>query len=116
MAKSSNARPGSRKRARSDAHPPLEYIQVEVQSLLGQSMADNTRRVYQNSLSLLSKCRTLYNLQSEWPVPVDHLQIFFGYMSLNGMSANTMQSYLSGISYEHKMNMLQYTTKAFVVQ
>lgn len=83
---------------------------------MNNSLAESTRKVYQRSLNLLSKFRQLYDLYEIWPVPVDQLQLFLGYLSISGISASTMQTYLSGISYEHKSNMINDTTRVFIVQ
>lgn len=51
-----------------------------------------------------------------WPAPVQHLTLFISFCFESGYSPSTLTTYLSGISFFHKLNSLEDTTTAFIVK
>ena len=78
-------------------------------------MADNTWKSYARSRSILEAFQKQYKLANSWPVPVDHLVQFIAFLSLKHLSAATIRSYISGISFSHKLLGIEDTTKSFII-
>ena len=77
-------------------------------------MTPNTHAVYNNALSAFGSFRQKYNFSVVWPVPVPHLTLFIAYCFEQGYSPATVSSYMSGISFYHKISSLQDSTSNFV--
>ncbi|CAG2205846.1 unnamed protein product [Mytilus edulis] len=52
---------------------------------------------------------------NDWPVPVNDLVNFIAFLSVQGLSGETISSYISGVSYHHKIQGIQDTTKFFII-
>ena len=79
-------------------------------------MTPNTHAVYNKSLSAFGSFRQKYNFSVVWPVPVPHLTLFLAYCFEQGYSPATVSSYMSGISFYHKISSLQDSTSNYVVK
>ena len=84
--------------------------------MLASSIAPNTRSVYDNALSAFEQFRNNYSLHVIWPVPIQHVTLFIAHSFELGYSPSTIASYLSGISFYHKLHNYQDPTNAFVVK
>ena len=51
-----------------------------------------------------------------WPIPVPNIITFISYLSLNNFAPSTVSTYISGLSYHHKLRGLLDPTKLFLVQ
>lgn len=91
-------------------------IKVEANRLLQNAMANSTWKTYNSALQCFQTFRSSYNMSSIWPVPSDHLVQFISYMSLQGYSASTISTYMSGISHEHNLRGQQDSTQCFIVK
>ena len=78
-------------------------------------MAVKTQNTYQAAVSLLQKFQNQYNLSTEWPVNIEQIVQFLAFLSLKNLSQSTIITYLSGISYHHKVRGLKDNTKSFIV-
>ncbi|XP_069103089.1 integrase/recombinase xerD homolog [Argopecten irradians] len=95
--------------------PPMGDGLVEANRLLQNAMANSTWKTYNSALQCFQTFRSSYNMSSIWPVPSDHLVQFISYMSLQGYSASTISTYMSGISHEHNLRGQQDSTQCFIV-
>ena len=50
-----------------------------------------------------------------WPAPITHLQLFLAHLFERNYASKTASTYLSAISYHHKVNNITDTTQAFSV-
>lgn len=78
-------------------------------------MAQSTWKTYKTAAESFNMFRSHYNLQEIWPVPLNDLIYYIAYLSLKGFSVSTVTTYISGISYLHKIRCLQDNTKSFLV-
>lgn len=83
--------------------------------LVQSGLSVNTRKSYTIAIEKLSQFRSSYNLQHIWPVPVNDLLNFIASLAVQNLSPSTVTSYLSGISYCHKIQGLEDTSKFFIV-
>ncbi|XP_069104712.1 integrase/recombinase xerD homolog isoform X1 [Argopecten irradians] len=98
------------------AKPSMGNLQLEIETLIQGSLSNNTKQAYSTGLSSFKKFRELYRLSEMWPVPINHLLQYVAYLSISGASPSTTQTYLSGISYHHKIKGWGDPAKQFLVQ
>lgn len=94
----------------------MANIQSGAKRLLEASIAQNTHAVYNRALQVFEHFRKLYNLQGCWPVPVQQVVWFISYCFEQKMSAATIATYLSGLSFKHKIKSWLDPTNFFVVK
>ena len=78
-------------------------------------MAPQTWRTYKNAEIHFSNFRKELKLKDIWPVPHEHLINYIAFLSVNGSSASTVSTYVSAISYFHKIRNLSDPTKLFII-
>lgn len=93
----------------------MEALESEVNVLIKSSLAPNTWKTYNSAVQSLGNFRLLYDLPDIWPVPLYDLIQYIAYMSYKSISASTVNSYISGISYVHKLYSMEDHTKSFFV-
>ncbi|CAC5397856.1 unnamed protein product [Mytilus coruscus] len=93
----------------------MESITKESARLFSDSLSENTWKSYSRARSVLTSFQLQYALGKVWPVPVEQLVQFIAYSSLKHLSAATVRSYISGISFFHKSLNLEDTTKNFII-
>lgn len=91
-------------------------IDIEVSHLLDASLAESTHIVYANAVQSFKNFLNSYGFHLKWPITVNHILRYIAYLSLNGLSSKTTQTYLSALSFYHKVRHLPDPTKDFVVQ
>lgn len=94
----------------------MEDISATAQGLLGASLAGNTFLVYQNAVSNFTKFRQEYIINEIWPVPVSHIMMFIACCFERGYSPATISTYISGISFVHKIRDWPDPTEQFIVK
>lgn len=107
--------PNSRRHSVSNSTPPMEHLNKEVNSLLDCSLSTNTWKTYKTAENCFNNFRALYGFPNSWPVPVDELAQFIAFLSFNKTSISTVKTYLSSISYAHKIRNLADPTKLFII-
>ena len=89
-------------------------------NLIISSIAPTTRRSYSRAWVLFSNCMTelgvRYNYIDSLPLTPQHILLFLGYLHLYKYSPSTMMTYLSAISYVHKLKGVADPTHTFIVQ
>lgn len=58
----------------------------------------------------------MIKLPDKWPVPSEHILLCIAYHSSKGSVASTVSSYISGISYVHKLRQLRDPADLFIVK
>ena len=84
--------------------------------MLDASISANTRAVYLPALKNFKDFRILTKLPDKWPVPSNHILLFIAYHSGKGSAASTVSSYISGISYVHKLRQWTDPAELFIVR
>ena len=83
---------------------------------MNASLATSTEVTYRRAWRLFSSfSRTYLGCQADTPVPVPSIALFVAYMHGKNMSVKTISTYLSGISYIHKLASLPNPTDSFMV-
>ncbi len=94
----------------------MEHIHERVNKLLEASIAVNSSTVYKNAVANFSAFRKTYILTESWPSPVSHIVLFAAFCFEKGYSPSTITTYMSGISFWHKINNWQDPTELFIVK
>lgn len=94
----------------------MEHIQSGVKRLLSASLAGNTHHVYITAVSTLVRFRTEYGMADIWPVPCHHITAFISYCFEKGYAPSTITTYISGISFHHKLHQWTDPTAFFIVK
>ena len=106
--------PYSRRETISHSVPPMDNLTREVQSLINSSMAYSSWKTYKTAVDAFHTFRLLYNLENIWPVSIDTIAHFIGYLSLTVFAASTATTYISALSHVHKMGNLVDNTKSVI--
>ena len=91
-------------------------LKIEAQRLLSLSIAPNTHKAYGTAwVSYENMCREMGRVAL---LPVSKINIidFISYLSIQGKSAATISSYISGVSYFHKCQGFDDPADCFVVR
>lgn len=94
----------------------MENIQSGVNRLLSASLAGNTHLVYDNALQAFNKFRQQYTIVDIWPVPAYQVALFVSFCFEQGYAPSTIRTYLSGISFLHKLHNWNDPTDLFVIR
>lgn len=91
-----------------------------VNQLIHNAIAPSTRSNYNRAWDLFQICMSNLNVPfcqiQSLPVSTEHLLLFIGYLHIEGYAPSTMLTYMSAISYVHKLKGLQDNTTEFVIQ
>lgn len=90
-------------------------LTAEANRLLKASMAENSWQTYKAAVDSFDHFRYIFCLQQLWPAPVDHIVHFIAYLSAKNQAPATIRTYISGLSYRHKIHGLSDATKSFIV-
>lgn len=82
---------------------------------LTASMAENTWYTYKTAVESFNHFRYTFSLQPTSPAPLDHIVHFIADISTKNQAPVSMMTYISGLSYIHKMQRLENVTKSFIV-
>ena len=72
--------------------------------------------MYNNALKCFSDFRSKYLLPHSWPVPVAHAANFISFCFNQGYSPATVTTYMSSLSYIHKLRALVDPTESFLIK
>lgn len=81
--------------------------------LVSSSLSCNTKLTYHTALQSFTGFCQAMGITQPWPVPSWILSLFVAWIYKKGLSANTVKTYISGISYAHKINHLTDPTESF---
>lgn len=84
--------------------------------LLDASMSENTKTVYQNALKCFKSFRQNYSMPNIWPVPTAHLASFVSFCFNQNYSPATVTTYMSSISFIHKLKNMDDPTCSFIIK
>jgi hypothetical protein len=110
---------GSNGRSNSIRHSGRVLVndfQTEIDRLLQLSVAPSTARQYGVALRLFNELRREHMLETIWPVPLEDIMSFIAYMFRLELSHSTINCYISGLSFHHKISNLTDNTQLFVVR
>lgn len=94
----------------------MGHLFLDSQKLLSASISVNSQTVYKNALSAFARFRHQYNFPNTWPSPVEHIIFFVSYCFNSGYSPSTITTYISGISFYHKLRDINDPTATFIVK
>lgn len=90
-------------------------IQSRVALLLKGSLAPNTIKTYQTSISVFKKFCKQYSFKLQLPFQTRHVVLFISYCFEWGCTPATTRTYVSGLSFYHKINGFHDPTDAFII-
>lgn len=94
----------------------LVYLQSQLGRLLAASISENTKSLYSSALNNFYRVRNTVRLDQLWPVPIEHVLLFICHHAQVGSAPSTVSSYLSAVSYVHKLQNWQDPTACFIVR
>ena len=91
---------------------------LKCRGLLGSALTDSSRRQYQRAWAVFRQfyCRFYGSENPILPLVPNCIPLFISYLSFRKMAYSTINSYLSAISYVHKLKGLRDPTKSFLIQ
>lgn len=90
-------------------------LQCGIEGLIKSSLATNTQAVYSNARQILREFRQKYSFKEVWPVPSTQLEQFVSFLFSKGYAAKTVKTYISAISFQHKLYNMEDTTSSFSI-
>lgn len=86
--------------------------------LLGSALTDSSRRQYQRAWIVFRQFYAQFYRSENPTLPLDPncIPLFISYLSFRKMAYSTVASYLSAISYVHKLRGFRDPTKSFLIQ
>lgn len=99
----------------SNSFPRVADLITEVDRLLTNSMAPASWSTYENALCQFQSYQIQYGFPNVWPIPVPQICNFIAFLSLRQISSSTITTYVSAISYFHKIKEMSDPTKNVVV-
>lgn len=94
----------------------MESLELEAQRLLSSSLAPSTQTTYNRGVSCFELFRTKLGLEGSWPAPVGHIINFIANLSIEGKAPSTINTYISALSYVHKLNEWSDPCDNFIIQ
>ena len=91
-------------------------LHLSMQRLLSASLSSSTHLVYRNALATFRNFRQSYSLCETWPAPVNHLTLFISFCFEMGYSPSTITTFISGVSFYHKIHQREDPTDAFIIR
>ena len=80
------------------------------------SIAPNSQNAYKNALGAFTSFRNQYRLPNLYPAPIGHITLFISCCVQLGYSPSTISTYVSGISFYHKIRNQPDPTSVFIVK
>ena len=111
--------PGSPEISHSDTREPNgEELGANLRTLLSSSLTAGSRRSYQRAWINFRQFYPQFHGSDDPPLPVPPtcLPLFISYLTFRKLALSTITSYLSAISYVHKLRGLHDPTKSFLIQ
>lgn len=108
--------PKSRRQSQCHSAPSMGVLNIEMNSLVNMSMSQNSWKTYEKAVESFGQFRLVYNYEDNWPIPIDELAKYVAYLSCQGLTVTTVSTYLSGLSFAHKINDLEDHTKSFIIK
>lgn len=99
----------------SNSSPCVADLITEVDRLLTNSMAPASWSTYENALCQFQSYQIQYGFPNVWPIPVPQICNFIAFLSLRQRSSSRITTYVSAISYFHKIKEMSDPTKNVVV-
>ena len=93
----------------------LNQLVAEQQKLLKLAVAEKTHNTYQAAWNKFHVFCNEFQLSPSMPVSVQNLTLFIAYLSKCKCASSTALTYLSGISYMHKLLGVPDFTNCFII-
>lgn len=91
-------------------------LQLRSQELLSYALSNNTCKLYDTAVNAFHLFCRVYQSLPVWPPSQSDLVNFVSYLSLQKFSANTIKTYVAGISYHCKLHGFPDRTQDFLLK
>ena len=109
----------SRRKSHSTTREPnAEELEANLRSLLSSSLSASSRRTYQRGWTVFRQFYVHFYDSGDPPLPLPRacIPLFISYLTFRKLAFSTISSYLSVISYVHKLQGHPDPTKSFLIQ
>ena len=89
-----------------------------LKALLGSSISEGSKKIYQRAWNVYSKFSYRFGGSSLPDLPLDQASValFISFLSASKFAPSTISSYISALSYAHKLKNLPDPTKSFLIR
>ena len=96
--------------------PPRELVST-LKGLLNYALSSGTHKLYQRAWATFTAfTQQFYHSDNlELPISIPSFALFISYLHARKLASSTIKSYLSAISYVHKLKGLRDPTQAFLI-
>ena len=85
--------------------PDFDDFLNQAEQYSDNSIAESSKRTYQSSLNAYQVTMEKFH-KDPFPITIDKLKVFITYQAYNNITLNTLQSYITGLSYYFRSNNL----------
>lgn len=96
--------------------PSMECIQSRAGNLLQHSIAGNASLTYNTAVNTFINFCLHYGLNLVWPAPDQHMILFIAFNFEQGLSPNTIKTYVAGLNFYHKLHGFAAISNTFLIQ
>ncbi len=93
----------------------MALINRTAEQVLQASLAESTWVTYERAIDRFIRFRSQHTLVNMWPVSVGHIAAFIAYLMIQGLAASSVCTYISAISFVHKLNNWEDPTSRFII-
>lgn len=94
----------------------MERLRSRARTLLQSGLAPNTRNTYTTAVRVFEKFRSEHALAKLWPIPCQNLILFIAYCFDKGHSPTTINTYIAGLNYFHKIFSYYDISSVFIIK
>ena len=90
-------------------------LEIRIQQILAAALSNNTRKTYQNAIGNFLAFRSSWGLSNGWPAAITEIVAYIAHLNLQGAASSSICTYISAISYIHKINGWPDPSESFIV-
>ena len=94
----------------------MDSLRSRASQLLRASVAENTASTYQTALACFNQFRSQYGFPIDYPGQAQHYVLFISYCFERGFSPATIKTYISGLSFYHKLHNWYDPSELFIIK
>ena len=85
--------------------------------LLEHALAPSTQTTYKRALQYYNNFKDNFDFsKGQYPASVEEITLFIAYFYTQALASSTVLTYISALSYQHKINNIDDPTQSFVVK
>ncbi len=93
----------------------LEFVEQKAEQVLQASMANSTWETYRRAVHKFKEFRDKLGWTDCWPLNTGEVVAFIAQLCIEGLAASSINTYISALSFVHKVNDWTDPTSSFII-